>query len=529
MTELEQRGAPVNENFGHIQARPVSWVVVVLVCGGFAAAGIGLIVATPWLFFVGCRRGGSRHDPRWGHARDGRYARAGRKVGRTEVRRRQVRPLTASSMRLRAAAGLGRMAGALSKSLGRGDGQVIGGRVILAACPDAFARLVAGRRVAFVSATNGKTTTTRLLAAAMGAAGPVVTNSSGANMPAGLVYALARPPVGVPADAPAVLEADETFLPGLLAAAPAALLVLGNLSRDQLDRVGEVAMVARRWRKVFAASAGLSAVANADDPHVVWAASVIADVTWVSVGQRWTSDSALCPSCGSILRRAAVDDPGNPDWSCTVLRVPPTDADLAARASRTRPVGGPRRTRRRAVLDVQLPGQANQANAAMAVVAADALGVPPDVSVPALRSVSSVGGRYQTVSLAGRRVRLLLGKNPAGWSEMFDMLAPAPAPVVIAINARAADGKDPSWLWDVPFERLADRFVVATGERRHDLAVRLLYADVAYASVADPWLPGALPAEVGDAGRGATPLDSVGTYTAFREVLRRGGGAGDGG
>lgn len=54
MTELEQRGAPVNENFGHIQARPVSWVVVVLVCGGFAAAGIGLILATPWLFFVGC-------------------------------------------------------------------------------------------------------------------------------------------------------------------------------------------------------------------------------------------------------------------------------------------------------------------------------------------------------------------------------------------------------------------------------------------------------------------------------------------
>jgi hypothetical protein len=149
--------------------------------------------------------------------------------------------------------------------------------------------------------------------------------------------------------------------------------------------------------------------------------------------------------------------------------------------------------------------------------------------VPALRSVASVGGRYQTISLAGRHVRLLLGKNPAGWSEMFGMLAPAPAPVVIAINARAADGKDPSWLWDVPFERLADRFVVATGERRHDLAVRLLYADVAHTAVADPWAAGALPAEVGAAGRsGTAPLDAVGTYTAFRELLRRGGGADDG-
>src|SRR6185437_6641266 len=116
-----------------------------------------------------------------------------------------------------------------------------------------------------------------------------------------------------------------------------------------------------------------------------------------------------------------------------------------------------------------------------------AFGVRPETAVPALRSVASVGGRYQVVSLAGRRVRLLLGKNPAGWAEMFGMLRPAPAPVVIAINARAADGKDPSWLWDVEFEKLADRLVVATGERRHDLAVRLLYADVPHVSVADPW------------------------------------------
>jgi UDP-N-acetylmuramyl tripeptide synthase len=167
------------------------------------------------------------------------------------------------------------LAGGLSKSLGQGDGLVIGGRVVLATCPDAFARLVKGRKVAFVSATNGKTTTTRLLAAAVGASGPVLTNVSGANMPAGIVAALARAPVGVSASAPAVLEVDETYLPGLLQGTDRPLLVLGNLSRDQLDRVGEVAMVARRWRKAFAAIPGLSAVANADDPHIAWAAGAI--------------------------------------------------------------------------------------------------------------------------------------------------------------------------------------------------------------------------------------------------------------
>ena len=410
--------------------------------------------------------------------------------------------------------------------MGRGDGLVIGGKVVLAACPDAFARLATGHRVVFVSATNGKTTTTRLLAAAMRAAGPVVTNDSGANMPAGIVAALARAPAAhapsaQAAETPAVIEADETYLPSLLPGAHEPLLVLGNLSRDQLDRVGEVAMVARRWRKAFAATPGLAAVANADDPHVAWAAGLITDVTWVSVGQRWTADSALCPNCGEILRRA--DDPGWSCPSCGLSRPTPTWTLDAADT----PIGtlvGPGDMRYPIAL--QLPGHANRANATMAVVAAQVLGVEPTTSLPAMHDVQSVGGRYQVVSIGGRQVRLLLGKNPAGWSEMFGMLAPAPAPVVIAINARAADGKDPSWLWDVPFEQLADRFVVATGERRHDLGVRLLYADVAHATVADPWA--ALPPEVGDAGRPDHPaLDAVGTYTAFRELLRRAGGADD--
>jgi lipid II isoglutaminyl synthase (glutamine-hydrolysing) len=400
---------------------------------------------------------------------------------------------------------------------------------VLATCPDALARLVAGRRVVFVSATNGKTTTTRLLAAAVAAAGPVVTNGSGANMPAGIVAALARPPVGVPADAPAVLEADETYLPALLAATTKPLLVLANLSRDQLDRVGEVAMVARRWRSVFAATAargGLTAVANADDPQVVWAASEIPDVTWVSVGQRWTADSALCPSCGAILRRAV--DPDDPSWDCICgFRRPEPDWRLepAGPAGAHATLVGPDGVRHR--LELLLPGAANQANAAMAVVAAHLLGVDPSVAVSALRSVVSVGGRYQTVTLAGRPVRLLLGKNPAGWAEMFAMLAPAPAPVVIAINARAADGKDPSWLWDVPFEKLAGRQVVATGERRHDLAVRLLYAGVEHTTIADPWADARALADVVPTGGAA--LDAVGTYTAFRELLRRGGGVDDAG
>jgi UDP-N-acetylmuramyl tripeptide synthase len=430
------------------------------------------------------------------------------------------------SARLRAAAGLGSLAASLSRAAGRGDGLVIGGKVILAGCPDAFAQLTRGREVVFVSATNGKTTTTRLLAAAVRRHRGVVTNGSGANMPAGIVAALAHPATPVAAGDPAVLEADETYLPQLLAARDGSsrnLLVLGNLSRDQLDRVGEVAMVARRWRDVFARTPTLRAIANADDPHVVWAASALADVTWVSVGQRWTADSALCPSCGSILHRTPTAGAGSAElvWSCShcgLTRPPPSWWLRPTAGTDPATVVGPDAEYS---LTLQLPGAANQANAALALVAATQLGVEPDIALAGMGGVVSVGGRYQTSTIGGRQVRLLLGKNPAGWAEIFSMLAPAPAPVVVAINARAADGKDPSWLWDVPFEQLADRFVVATGERRHDLAVRLEYGGVSHATVEDPWAPGAMPADVGD----VRVLDAVGTYTAFRELLRRGGGA----
>jgi UDP-N-acetylmuramyl tripeptide synthase len=205
------------------------------------------------------------------------------------------------------------------------------------------------------------------------------------------------------------------------------------------------------------------------------------------------------------------------DWSCACGFRRPDVAWRLDDGALTGPDGASYR------LDLPLPGEANQANAAMAAVAAEALGTTVAKAIPAMRSVTSVGGRYQVVDLGGRPARLLLGKNPAGWAEMFGMLAPAPAPVVIAINARAADGKDPSWLWDVPFEKLAGRFVVATGERRHDLAVRLLYAGVEHVSVEDPWSDP--PGQLAEAG--SNPVDVVGTYTAFRELLRRAGGARD--
>src|ERR1700729_2624482 len=143
--------------------------------------------------------------------------------------------------------------------------------------------------------------------AALGALGQqIASNAFGANMEAGLVAALAKAP-----DATlAVLEVDEKYMPAMLTATSARVVVLLNLSRDQMDRAAEIWMLARRWRAALAAAPECRVIANADDPLVAWAASSARQVTWVAAGQRWREDSWCCPNCGSHLHR------DGDDWAC---------------------------------------------------------------------------------------------------------------------------------------------------------------------------------------------------------------------
>ncbi|HWD08143.1 MAG TPA: Mur ligase family protein, partial [Actinomycetota bacterium] len=199
------------------------------------------------------------------------------------------------SLRTELALQAGRLAGALSRAGRVGAGVTIGGRVALALAPGALAELAGDRVLCLVSGTNGKTTTTRLIAAALRASGRAVTsNTTGANLASGLVSALSG------SRDPAVLEVDEAVLPRAAAALDPSLMVLTNLSRDQLDRYGEVGTVAGRWREMLAARPGQRVVANLRDPFVVWAAQP-ARALWVDTGMTWREDATVCPACGSLL------------------------------------------------------------------------------------------------------------------------------------------------------------------------------------------------------------------------------------
>jgi UDP-N-acetylmuramyl tripeptide synthase len=391
----------------------------------------------------------------------------------------------------------------MSRLTGRGGGAVIGGRVALTLDKGALGKLAAGRSLFLVSGTNGKTTTTALLAAALGTAGPVVTNMTGANLKTGLVSALARDLES----RVAVLEVDEAALIQVLAETTATVVVLLNLSRDQLDRYGEVRLAAQKWRTSLGARPEVHVVANCDDPLVVWAAQAAGTVTWVSTGQQWRIDATSCPNCGGRISWAGEM------WSCSCGLARP-EPEIGGAVGHQNGIGDGEAVEvggRSFPVRLQLPGRCNASNAAMAVAAARVAGVDPEDALAAMVGIANVAGRYRQVNLGSTSARLLLAKNPAGWNETLDFLAAPPAGVVVAVNARGPDGYDTSWLWDVDFERLEGRPVVAAGERALDVAVRLRYAGVPHDVCADPLV----------AARRLPPgkVELVANYTAFQTVL----------
>jgi UDP-N-acetylmuramyl tripeptide synthase len=396
----------------------------------------------------------------------------------------------------------GSVVAGVSRRTGRGSGGTIGGRVTLALQPKALAELGAGRTTVLVSGTNGKTTTTLMLTRALGALGEVGSNSGGANLPGGIATALARTP-----RAPyAALEVDERYVPLMLTTLRPAAVVLLNLSRDQMDRVGEMRSTEAAWRAALAAAPATTVVANCGDVLVTSAAADAEQVVWVAAPGSWHSDEGSCPRCGSALlvggdrwRYECGFTRPAPDWSLDGATLLGPDGTVA--------------------LDLGLPGPPNLANAALAVAAAVSLGAPLAGAVEGVESVSEVAGRYRVVEHRGRQVRALLAKNPAGWAELLRILdadettGADGGPVVVAINAQGVDGRDTSWLWDVPFERLRGRSVVASGERAADLAVRLTYAEVPHVLEPDP-LAGIEHLPPG-------PVDVIGNYTAFTQLSRR--------
>ncbi|MFQ2876767.1 MurT ligase domain-containing protein [Mycobacterium sp. MS3] len=400
--------------------------------------------------------------------------------------------------RARLALAAGASARWASRVTGRGAGAMIGGLVAMTLDRSILRQLGAGRRTVIVTGTNGKSTTTRMTAAALSTLGAVATNAEGANMDAGLVAALA-------ADRRAelaALEVDEMHVPHVSDAVEPTAVVLLNLSRDQLDRVGEINVIERTLRAGLARHPHAVVVANCDDVLMTSAAYDCPNVVWVAAGGSWSNDSVSCPRSGEVI----VREEGH--WYSTGADFKrPTPQWWFDEKTLYGPDG------LAVPMRLALPGAVNRGNAAQAVGAAVALGADPAKAVAAVCMVDEVAGRYRTVRIGTHEARILLAKNPAGWQEALSMVDKHADGVVIAVNGQVPDGEDLSWLWDVRFEHFEQTRVVAAGERGTDLAVRLGYAGVEHTLVHDT----VAAIESCPPGR----VEVVANYTAFLQLNRR--------
>lgn len=370
----------------------------------------------------------------------------------------------------------GDLAGLLSKSLKRGHGETIKGRAILAVDPDAIRKLAHNRDIVLVSGTNGKTTTTANLAKILadGTDENVSTSSFGANMSAGIAAALADKP----RNRFVVLECDELYLPTIYDLVQPKVIVLLNLSRDQLHRTGEVRKVANLWHETFTRE-DVTLIIDRDDPFLEFAVANAGHVIRVTFGGRRHPDAATCPNCSAIL-----------DWTSGDYRCECGLGTKLAQVRGDQRLGGPAR------------------NAVLAVEAARLMGaiVPLEVQE---ELTANPPDRTQDFQASGRTVTTRLAKNPESWR--VGLAAIKSPQVILALNARGIDGRDTSWLWDIEFTPLLGKEVICIGERKLDIAYRL--------SVQGINVKTEVSFEKAVSQFDQRDIEGVASYTAFQDLI----------
>ena len=391
-------------------------------------------------------------------------------------------------------------------------GSALPGKVVERIDPGFLARTLSQLPygVVLVSGTNGKTTTTRMVASMLSDLGlRVFTNPTGSNFTRGVVSALLTEVSltgKLNADI-AVLELDEAYAVHFVKQVKPRYSLLLNVMRDQLDRFGEIDNTARLLGHVAEATTG-TVVLNREDPRIAALAGKVPHDTAVryfglakALKHYFPTDDEMNAELTGAAKIA-----GHAETAATA-------AGNAADAEQAQPGQMPanehcadvtlvevRDHAATFLMDghnhdtaVKLEGVYNLYNAAaaLALVRAVAADVPQtamrsdaDALIKAVSGVTPAFGRGEVIEVNGSPVELLLVKNPMGFRLSLASFAPERCDTMIAINDEYADGRDMSWLWDVDFTSLRTAGVaMVSGVRAWDMALRLGYEEVPVAKV----------------------------------------------
>ena len=313
------------------------------------------------------------------------------------------------------------------------------------------------KHVILVTGTNGKTTTSNLIAKSIMQAGlKVINNSRGDNLNVGIATLLAGNSdanFNVQADV-AVIEVDELTLYRQFKALRPTALVVNNFFRDQLDRAGEMETIIRKIEEVTENFEG-DLIMNGDDPNVVRIAQNAkkAKVHYFSVGQNEVSqkttneasEGKFCPNCGARLvydyyQTFTVDGIKYHSFMNTIYAI---------------------------------------YNCAVVLTVMRLLGLDLQAANTVFKTFSMKEGRNEVFALSKPSVLNLI-KNPTGANEVMKYIVNQEGNKNIAIflNDNDQDGRDISWIWDAHFERLNKEnihTIVCSGTRAYDMALRLKY------------------------------------------------------
>lgn len=349
-----------------------------------------------------------------------------------------------------------------------------------------------------VTGTNGKTTTSRLIADILRCHGlQPIHNRAGSNMMRGLVStALAAASLdGKLAADVGVWEVDEATLPEAVGELAPQVVLVNNLFRDQLDRYGEVNTVAAVWERALEMlPASAVVVLNADDPRVAHLGSKterrvlyfgVEDVSCALADIPEAADSTHCVNCAAPLAYETVYSSHMGRYHCPNCGLRRPTPDVQATNIRSTITGSDVRMQTpqgEIAVHVPLPGLYNVYNVLAATAVALTVGVTPQEISAAVAGFRSAFGRVERLRAGDKEIVLFLVKNPAGFNEVIRTVfgGAEQRRALIIINDLLADGTDVSWLWDVDFEALCGKvaWAMVSGIRAADMALRLKYAGV---------------------------------------------------
>lgn len=357
-----------------------------------------------------------------------------------------------------------------------------------------------------VSGTNGKTTTSRLIADILSTKFNIIHNRQGSNLLRGIASTLVSQSSlsGKIKQKLAIWEVDEATLPEALINIKPKIIVLLNLFRDQLDRYGEVDTVRNKWQKALSAlPKDTVLIANADDPQIAYIAKDFkGKVVFFGINDNklklpeisHVADIRHCLNCDSKLEYQAVLSSHLGHYfcpNCNFKRPTPTvfttnlkfNSDFSTTLKLTlnsQLSPSKKNPPLEETFNYNLPGLYNVYNILAATVIANYFKIYKTEIKKSIANFSAAFGRSEATKIQGKKAKIFLIKNPTGANEVLRVLAlKERINLLIALNDNLADGRDISWIWDTNWEILLNKVVSVSvcGIRAWDMALRLKYAN----------------------------------------------------